>query len=115
MALLFFKLSETQRFKQDNAPANVAGIVRIFLDMENVWILSWPTRLPDLPPIESVYPMVAEHLDRHHKSVTAFDALCYRVEVAWTSVLIHALQSLNESIPRRISVFISVRDGCSRY
>ncbi|GFV22810.1 hypothetical protein TNCV_2090081 [Trichonephila clavipes] len=54
-------------------------------------------------------------LARHHTPVTTVDELWHRVEAAWTSVSIHAIQSLFGSIPRRISAAITARGGCSGY
>ncbi|GFY19664.1 unconventional myosin-Ib [Trichonephila clavipes] len=39
--------------KQDNARPHVAGIVRTFLNTENVRLLPWPASSPDLSPIEN--------------------------------------------------------------
>ncbi|GFS89231.1 hypothetical protein TNCV_1259631 [Trichonephila clavipes] len=44
--------------------------------------------------------MVAERLARHHTPVTTVDELWYRLEAAWSSVPVHAFQSLLDSIPR---------------
>ncbi|GFX04660.1 transposable element Tcb1 transposase [Trichonephila clavipes] len=41
-------------FEQDNARTHVAGIVRTFLDTENIRMFLWPARLPDLTPIKSL-------------------------------------------------------------
>ncbi|GFW71343.1 hypothetical protein TNCV_537611 [Trichonephila clavipes] len=38
----------------------VAGVVRTFLDAENVRLLLWSARSPDLPPIKNVLCMLAE-------------------------------------------------------
>ncbi|GFT02189.1 hypothetical protein TNCV_84521 [Trichonephila clavipes] len=74
---------------QDNAQTHVAGIVRTFLDMENVRLLLWPARSPDLSPIENVWSRVAKRLARHPTPVTTVDAV-------WSSVPIHAIQSLTQ-------------------
>ncbi|GFV28617.1 odorant receptor [Trichonephila clavipes] len=52
------------------------------------------------------------HLDYHHMSVTTFDELWYRVEAAWPSVPVQAIQSLFDPMPRRISV-MTARDQMS--
>ncbi|GFV47628.1 transposable element Tcb1 transposase [Trichonephila clavipes] len=52
-ALPFIRVLRNPTFKQDNARAHVAGNVRTFLDTENVRLLPWPARSPDLSPIET--------------------------------------------------------------
>ncbi|GFV56813.1 hypothetical protein TNCV_3995121 [Trichonephila clavipes] len=55
--------------------------------------------------------MVTKRLAHNHTPVTTFDALWHRVEAAWLSVDVHAIQSLFFSMPRRISVISSARGG----
>lgn len=115
VALPFIRALRNATFQQDNARPHVAGIVRTFLDTENVRLLSWPARSPDLSPIENVWSMVAERLARHHTAVTTVDELWRRVEAAWAAVPVHAIQSLFDSMPRRINAVIAARGGCSGY
>ncbi|GFW91962.1 transposable element Tcb1 transposase [Trichonephila clavipes] len=42
--LPFIRVLRNPTFKQDNARPHVAGIVRTFLDKENVRLLPWPAR-----------------------------------------------------------------------
>ncbi|GFW43739.1 hypothetical protein TNCV_4770881 [Trichonephila clavipes] len=54
--------------------------------------------------------MVVEPLVRNHTPITTVNELFYRVEISWSSVPIHAIQSLFDSMPRRISAVITARD-----
>ncbi|GFW99538.1 hypothetical protein TNCV_3417711 [Trichonephila clavipes] len=55
------------------------------------------------PGVMNVWFMVAERLKRHHTPVTTVDELRHRVEAAWSSVHVHAIQSLFYLMPSRIS------------
>ncbi|GFW35860.1 hypothetical protein TNCV_1926911 [Trichonephila clavipes] len=55
--------------------------------------------------------MVAERLACHHTSVTTVDELWYCVEAAWSSVPVHSVQSLFDSMHRRISAVITAIEG----
>ncbi|GFV90297.1 uncharacterized protein TNCV_4380121 [Trichonephila clavipes] len=59
--------------------------------------------------------MVAERLARCQMRVTTVDELWHRVEASWAFVHVHAIQSLFDSMPRRISAIISAGGGCSGY
>ncbi|GFV12747.1 transposable element Tcb1 transposase [Trichonephila clavipes] len=109
VALPFIRVQRNPTFQQDNARPHVAGIVRIFLNKENVWLLHWPARFPDLLPIENVWSMVAEW------PVPTVNEVWHRVEAAWASVSIHAIQSLFNSMPRSISAVITAKNGCFGY
>ncbi|GFT75086.1 odorant receptor [Trichonephila clavipes] len=74
-----------------------------------------PRLSSDFSPIENVCSMVAKLLARHHTPVTTVDKLWYRVEAAWSSVPVHAIKSLSDSMPRHISAIISARSCCFRY
>ncbi|GFV61822.1 transposable element Tcb1 transposase [Trichonephila clavipes] len=67
---------------QDNARPHVNGIVRTFLDTENVRLPALPARSLDLSLIENVWSKFAERLARHHTAVTMVDGLWHRVEAA---------------------------------
>ncbi|GFT46782.1 odorant receptor [Trichonephila clavipes] len=71
--------------------------------------------ISDLSPIEIIWSMVAERLTRHHTTVPTVDELGHRVEAAWASIPVHAIQSLFYSMPRRISAVIIDRGSCSKY
>ncbi|GFT46992.1 odorant receptor [Trichonephila clavipes] len=49
---------------------------------------------------ENVSSMIAKRLARHYTPVTTVDELWYRVEAAWSSVTVYAIQALFESMPR---------------
>ncbi|GFS65674.1 hypothetical protein TNCV_3853301 [Trichonephila clavipes] len=73
--------------------------------MEIVRLFPWPAR----SPIQNVWSMPTERLDRHHTPVTTVDELWYRGEVAGSSVPVHVIQSLFDSMTRSISDVITAR------
>ncbi|GFW24152.1 transposable element Tcb1 transposase [Trichonephila clavipes] len=52
----------TAIFQQDNARPHVARIVQRFFVNHQIELLPWPSRSPDLSPIENIWSMVAERL-----------------------------------------------------
>ncbi|GFS75946.1 transposable element Tc1 transposase [Trichonephila clavipes] len=115
VALPFVRFLRNPTFKQYNAGPHVEDIVRSFLDTENVRLLPCPARSPHVSPVENVWSMVAEILTYHHTPVPTADELWYRVETAWSSVLVHAIQYRFDSMPRHISAVITARGGCFWY
>ncbi|GFX98549.1 hypothetical protein TNCV_1501271 [Trichonephila clavipes] len=50
VALSFIRTLLNRTLQQNRVRAHVAGIVHTFLDTENVRLLPWPARSPDLSP-----------------------------------------------------------------
>ncbi|GFT02515.1 transposable element Tcb1 transposase [Trichonephila clavipes] len=75
VALSFIQALRNPTFQQYNARTQVVGTVRIFLNTANVKLLPWPSRSPDILPIENVWSMFVKRLTRHHKLVTTIDEL----------------------------------------
>ncbi|GFV87340.1 uncharacterized protein TNCV_4033121 [Trichonephila clavipes] len=88
---------------------HVTGIVQSFLDTENIRLLPWLTCSLDLSPTENIWSMVAEMLARHHTPINTVDELVHRVEATWAYVPVHAIQSLIDAMPRRISGVITLK------
>ncbi|GFW86387.1 hypothetical protein TNCV_4331711 [Trichonephila clavipes] len=94
LALPFIRAPRNPTSQQGFVQPQVAGIVWDFLGTENVQPLHWPARSPDLSPRENVWSMVTEWRARHHMTVTVVEELWLRVEDTWTTVTVHAIQSL---------------------
>ncbi|GFW58809.1 transposable element Tcb1 transposase [Trichonephila clavipes] len=105
----------TAIFQQDNAFPHVARIVQRFLVNHQIELLPWPARSPDLSPIENMWSMVAQRLTQITPPAATPDQLWQRVEAAWSDVPQEHIQSLFESMPRRVAAVISNNGGCSGY
>ncbi|GFX58531.1 transposable element Tcb1 transposase [Trichonephila clavipes] len=105
----------TTIFQQDNARPHVARIVQKFFVNHQIELFSWPTRSPVLSPIENMWPMVAQRLTQITPPAATPDQLWQRVEAAWSAVPQAHMQSLFESMPRRVAAVISNNCGYSGY
>ncbi|GFW22414.1 transposable element Tcb1 transposase [Trichonephila clavipes] len=102
-------------FQQDNARPHVARIVQRFFVNHQIELLPCLARSPDLSPIENMWSMVAERLTQITPPAATPDQLWQRVEAAWSAVPQEHIQSLFESMPRRMAVMISNNGGYSGY
>ncbi|GFY21363.1 uncharacterized protein TNCV_3994071 [Trichonephila clavipes] len=80
VALSFIRDLWNPTLQQDNERPHLVSIVRTYLDTENVRLLPWYARSPDLSPIKNVQSMDAKRLARRHTPVTMVDELWHRVE-----------------------------------
>ncbi|GFX99780.1 transposable element Tcb1 transposase [Trichonephila clavipes] len=98
-------------FQQDNARPHVSRIVQRFFVNYQIELLPWPVRSPDLSPIENMWSMVAQLLTQITPPVATPDQLWQRVEAAWSAVPQEYIQSLFESMPRRVAAVKSNNGG----
>ncbi|GFX78110.1 transposable element Tcb1 transposase [Trichonephila clavipes] len=101
-------------FQQDNARPHVARIIQRFFVNHPIELLPWPTRSPELSPIENMWSMVAQQLIQITPPATS-DQLWQRVGAAWSALPQERIQSLFELMPRRVAVVISNNGGYSGY
>ncbi|GFW61451.1 transposable element Tcb1 transposase [Trichonephila clavipes] len=93
-------------FQQDTRP-HVTRIVQRFFVNHQIELLPWPARSPDLSLIENMGSMVAQRLTQITPPDATPDQLWQRVEAAWSAVPQEHIQSLFESMPRRVAAVIS--------
>ncbi|GFX57955.1 transposable element Tcb1 transposase [Trichonephila clavipes] len=93
----------TAIFQHYNVRPHRAHIVQRFFVNHQIELLPWLARSLDLSPIENMWSMVAQRLTQiTHPAVTP-DQFCQRVEAAWSAVPQEHIQSLFESMPRRVA------------
>ncbi|GFU91287.1 transposable element Tcb1 transposase [Trichonephila clavipes] len=76
----------------------------------------WLARSLDLSPIENMWSMVAQRLTQIAPLAATPDQLLQRVDAAcWSAVPQEHIQSLFESMPRRVAAVIYNNGGYSDY
>ncbi|GFT91323.1 transposable element Tcb1 transposase [Trichonephila clavipes] len=82
---------------------------------QQIELLPWPARCPDLSPIENMWSMVAQRLTQITPPAATPDQLWQRVKAAWSAVPQENIQSLFESMPRHVAAMIYNNSGYSGY
>ncbi|GFW13473.1 transposable element Tcb2 transposase [Trichonephila clavipes] len=79
--------------------------------LSSVTTLSWPTRFPDLSPIEHI----KDHLGRRVGHPTSLNELEARLQQIWNEMSRDIIQNLYASMPDRIASCICARGGSKGY
>ncbi|GFV39185.1 transposable element Tcb1 transposase [Trichonephila clavipes] len=103
----------TAIFQQDNARPHVARIVQKFFVYHQIELLLWSARSRDLSPIENMCSMFAQRLTQIAPPAATPAQLWQCLKTAWSAVPQEHIQSLFQSIPRRVAAMISINGGYS--
>ncbi|GFW48801.1 transposable element Tcb1 transposase [Trichonephila clavipes] len=115
VVLPYFQGLATAIFQQDDARPHVTHIVQRFFVNHQIELLPWRASSPDLSLIENMWSMVAQRLTQITPPAATPDQILQRLEAAWSDVPQERIQSLFESMPRRVAAVISNDGGYSAY
>ena len=86
-------------FQLDNAPCHKAKSVTEWFEQNNIKILLWPARSPDLNPIEDVWTVQDRKLTK--ETVTSAEDLREILKESFNGLTVEYCRKLFDSIRRR--------------
>lgn len=102
-------------FQQDNARPHVARVTLDYFGHNQIDLLPWPPRSPDLSPIEHVWDIMGRRLQNLPNPPQTLAALCHEVQVAWDEIPQEEIDHLIRSMPRRVNECTAHRGGSTHY
>ena len=72
-------------FMNANARPHSATITRQFLATNNVNVLDWPAKSPDLNPIEQIWDELGRHVQRNH-TIHIVNDLAAALQAEWANL-----------------------------
>lgn len=100
-------------FMQDGAPAHTAHSVKDYFAKNEIRVLDWCARLPDLNPIEHIWAWMDRQLERIR--ITSIEHLKESLDEIWLTVPLELCMKLIESMPKRVIACIKAKGGHFKY
>ncbi|CAH1989194.1 unnamed protein product [Acanthoscelides obtectus] len=102
-------------FQQDNARPHVARVTIDFFQHNDVTLLPWPPRSPDLSPIEHVWDIMGRRLLNLQRPPQTLEALREELVVAWNEIPQEDIDHLIRSMPRRVGECVAHQGASTHY
>ena len=107
--------SNEWKFMHDNAPIHTGYIYQAFEILSGIQTINWPSRSPDLNPMEHVWSWLKRWVRRR---LTANDTLATMeklISEGWNAIPQDTIDSLIKSMNRRIESVIQSKGGNTKY
>jgi len=101
-------------FLQDNARPHTARHTQGFLRRNNVQLLPWPARSPDLSPIEHLWDHLGRRVRENHDVDDVRD-LERALRVEWARIPLRVIRKLICSMRRQCLTVLACNGGHTRY
>jgi len=113
----------TLLFMHDNATCHKTPDVQRLLQENNIPVMKWPSRSPDLNPIENLwlelkkcfYLKWKETYTTPSSSSNSYDRYSIMIKECWLEIEGEFLKNLVESMPRRCAAVIKAKGGATGY
>ena len=103
-------------FQQDNASIHTAISTRRYIsELENVQLLEWPSRSPDLKPMENLWGVLARRVYSNGKQYSTLSQLESAVYIARYSIENTILENLINSMPNRMGQVLINKGSSKNY
>lgn len=110
---LLFEPNDTWIFQQDGASAHTAHSVSDWFKEQNIEVLPWCARSPDLNPIENLWSYMDAKMV--NTKVTSIEHLKDVLHKEWLKIPTEYVQKLIESMPKRVLACYNAKGGHFKY
>jgi transposase len=102
-------------FQQDNAAIHTSRETMAFFEEQDVQVLNWPARSPDLNTIENLWAIMSRDVYRDGTQYDNVASLTKALHTAWNNVSPKTISSLIDSMPRRCIEVIEKKGNKTYY
>jgi transposase len=102
-------------FQHDNARPHTTRATVDFLANQNVTVLPWPPKSPDVSPIEHLSNDLNRCVRSRQPALQTLQELQQDFEQEWGEIPQDCIRRLIESMPRRVRAVLQANGGYNRY
>jgi transposase len=102
-------------FQQDNASIHCSRSTKNWFSVQNIRILDWPSRSPDLNPIENLWGIIVRDIYKNGRQFNSVPELKTAIKQSWLNIPDETREKLVESMSKRIYDVIYNRGGHTKY
>ncbi|KAH9069958.1 hypothetical protein Ae201684P_002331 [Aphanomyces euteiches] len=99
-------------FQQDNASIHGSRLTKTHIRESNINLMVWPSKSPDLNPIENVWGQLARLVYANGRQYESVDELKAQIRSCWNMLEQSYLQKLVDGMPTRMAQVV-LRNGAS--
>lgn len=101
-------------FQQDGASVHRSNHTMTWLDANDIYLIPWPAKSPDLNPIENLWGILARQVYKNQRQFEGVEDLKATVMDEWNSITAAIRKNLIRSMPKRCLEVIE-RSGCKTH
>lgn len=102
-------------FQQDNARPHTARLTTHYLQANNVNVMEWPSKSPDLSPIEHVWDLLDRRVRQRPVQPQTLRQLQMALVQEWNNIPMNVIRRYLRSMRRRCRAVIQSAGGHTRY
>ena len=102
-------------FQQDNAPIHTSRVTRGWLEEQDIQVMKWPSKSPDLNPIENLWGILARRVYNNGHQFQTVKDLKEAILKYWDEIGQDTIDSLIDSMPKRCCDVIRLCGAKTKY
>ena len=102
-------------FQQDNAAIHSSNLTRTWFSDKGINLMAWPSRSPDLNPIENIWADLSRLVYRNGRQFNSVSDLKHAIDECWSSIEPDRIQNVIMSMKDRLIEVMSKKGGVTHY
>jgi transposase len=107
------RIRPTVYFQQDNAPCHRTPVMKKILGKQKISLLEFPSRSPDLNPIENLWKQLKTSIAKQKPTSKA--ELIETIKREWKNISSRSCEKLVNNMPQRVAAVLKAKGKITKY